>query len=111
LRVEANRLAIASIISETSTKYANLQSEINELLENERNAINKNPFLDDDKKQELVNTLEYKSYLPDATTHLKKIKEHLVKKNNQKEAEQSRDTELFIFLRNILDKDKCQHNK
>lgn len=116
LCITVNRQAIKLIVEETNAKYSNLQSEINELLNNERDQISKDPFLDDGIKKELVNKLNYKSYLPNATTHLEDIKEYLVHKSNTKakldnikeiiSSNQSRDRNLLTLLRSMLGGDK-----
>ena len=111
-----NRSEIKRIISETKTEYVNLQSEINKSLDNERNLINKDSFLDDGRKKELVNKLKYKSCLPDATTHLEDIKKCLVQNTNTKatlenikeviSSDQSGERELLTLLRTMLSGDK-----
>ena len=116
LCITVNRQAIKLIVEETNAKYSNLQSEINELLNNGRDQISKDPFLDDGIKKELVNQLNYKSYLPNATTHLEDINKYLEHKSNTKakldnikeiiSSNQSRDRNLLTLLRSMLGGDK-----
>lgn len=79
--VRINRAGIKRIIKEANTEYDNLQSKIDELLKDERNAINSDFHLDDERK-ELVNKLSYESFLPEAKNHLKDIMKILTLRKN-----------------------------
>ena len=86
------------------------------MLNNERDLINNDLFLDDDKRQELVTKLIFESYLRDATTHLEDIEKCLACKRNTKanlnnikeviKSNQISDRKLLTLLRTMLSGDK-----
>lgn len=82
LCVSVNRSAINRIITETSNKYDSIQSEINELINKEKNLIKTDSFIEEDKKNEFVNKLTLN---PSSKASLKSIKQLYNAKQNERE--------------------------
>ena len=92
--ITVDRADIKRIVEGVDIEYDKLQSIIDKLLEDERNAINSDFHLDDERK-ELVNKLSYESFLPEAKNHLKDINRMLnLTKNGERE--------LLTLLHSIL---------
>ena len=91
--VKVNRASIKRIIKRTDIEYDNLQPKIDELLNDERNAIYSDFHLDDERK-ELVTKLSYESFLPKAKNHLKDIMKILTLRKNY-------ERKLFTLLHSI----------
>lgn len=75
------RADIKRIVKGVDIEYDKLQSIIDKLLEDERNAINSDFHLDDERK-ELVTKLSYESFLPETKNHLKDIMKILTLRKN-----------------------------
>ena len=83
--ITVDRADIKRIVKGVDIEYDKLQSIIDKLLEDERNAINSDFHLDDERK-ELVTKLSYESFLPEAKNHLKDIMRVLnLRKNYERE--------------------------
>ena len=92
--ITVDRADIKRIVKGVDIEYDKLQSIIDKLLEDERNAINSDFHLDDERK-ELVTKLSYESFLPEAKNHLKDIMRVLnLRKNYERE--------LLTLLHSIL---------
>lgn len=82
LCVTVNRSAINRIITETSNKYDSIQSEINELINKEKDLIKTDSFIEDGKKNELINKLTLN---PSSRTSLESIEQLFNAKQNKRE--------------------------
>ena len=85
LCVTVNRSAINSInriITETSNKYDSIQSEINELINKEKDLIKTDSFIEEGKKNELINKLTFN---PSSRTSLESIEQLFNSKQNKRE--------------------------
>ena len=91
--ITVDRADIKRIVKGVDIEYDKLQSIIDKLLEDERNAINSDFHLDDERK-ELVTKLSYESFLPEAKNHLKDIMKILTLRKNY-------ERKLFTLLHSI----------
>lgn len=92
--ITVDRADIKRIVKGVDIEYDKLQSIIDKLLEDERNAINSDFHLDDERNA-LVNKLSYESFLPEAKNHLKDIMRVLnLRKNYERK--------LLTLLHSIL---------
>ena len=82
LCVTVNRSAINRIITETINKYDSIQSEINELINKEKDLIKTDSFIEDGKKNELINKLTLN---PSSRTSLESIEQLFNAKQNKRE--------------------------
>ena len=82
LCISVNRSAINRIITETSNKYDSIQSEINELINKEKDLIKTDSFIEDGKINELINKLTLN---PSSRTSLESIEQLFNAKHNNRE--------------------------
>ena len=82
LCISVNHSAIKRIITDTSNKYDSIQSEINELINKEKDLIKTDIFIEDGKKNDFLNELTLN---PSPKASLKSIKQLINAKQNERE--------------------------